>query len=125
MPYNILIFVSRKPSLSHSEFKNLYETSHIPLLQFFAGDLFPKRHKRHYPQFGVDGQPSMLLGDKASFDFDAIAEVSFDDEAAYQAFINVLGSKEASEKLAADEDKFSERAKMKIVVIGDVQETKT
>jgi hypothetical protein len=125
MPYNILIFVSRKPGLSHLAFKNHYETSHIPLLQFFAGNLFPKRHTRHYLQFGAEDQPTVLRGDKASFDYDAVADVSFDDEAAYHAFINVLNNEEALDKLVADEDKFSDREKMKIVVIGDVQETKT
>jgi hypothetical protein len=123
MPYNILIFVGRKPGLSPSEFKDYYE-GHVRLLQFLAGGLFPKLHKRYYLQFGADTQPTVLRGDKASFDFDAIAEVSFDDEAAYHAFIDVLGSKEPTEKLTEDEDKFSDREKLKIVVIGDIQETK-
>ncbi|RFU34927.1 hypothetical protein B7463_g1415, partial [Scytalidium lignicola] len=125
MPYKILIFVSRKAGLSHSAFKNHYETSHIPLLQHFAGNLFPKHHKRYYLQFSADSQPTVLQGNKAFFDFDAVAEVSFNDEPGYKAFIDVLSTEEASKTLVEDEEKFSGREKIKIVVIGDIQETKT
>lgn len=126
MPYNILIFVRRIPGLSPSKFKDHYE-SHVRLLQHFSGDLFPKLHKRYYLNFSEDNHdshPTVLQGDKASFDFDAVAEVSFDNEAAYHAFIDVLSTEEATEKLTADEDSFSVREKLKIVVIGDIQETK-
>jgi hypothetical protein len=125
MPYNILIFITRKSSISHSDFKKHYETIHMPLLQFYGGEHFPKSHKRHYLQFSENDQPAVVQGDKAAFDFDAIAEVGFDDEAAFQAFLAVLAGEEASKTLRMDEDKFSDREKMKIVVVGDVQETKT
>jgi EthD domain len=125
MPYNILIFVTRRSSISHSDFKKHYETIHIPLLQFYGGEHFPKSHRRHYLQFSENDQPTVVQGDKAAFDFDTIAEVSFDDEAAFQAFLAVLTVEEASKTLRMDEDKFSDREKMKIVVVGDVQETKT
>jgi hypothetical protein len=125
MSYRILIFVSRKPGLSHSDFKTYYETSHLPLLRFFAGALFPKHHKRYYLNFDKDDKPEVLQGDKAVFDFDAIAEVSFDDKSHFQAFLESLRGEEAHKKLTQDEDKFSDRGKLKIVVVGDVQETKT
>jgi hypothetical protein len=126
MPYNILIFIVRKPGISHTEFKKQYETSHMPLLQFYGGQHFPNAHKRHYLQFN-DGNdaPTVVQGDKGFFDFDVIAESSYDDEAAFHAFVAMLKKEEASKVLRADEDKFSDREKMKIVVVGDVQETET
>jgi len=127
MPYNILIFITRKSTISHSEFKKHYETSHMPLLQFYGGEHFPKSHRRHYLQFGDsdNDQPTVIKGDKAIFDFDVIAEVTFDNEAAFQAFLAVLAKEEASKALTIDEDKFVNREKMRIVVVGDVQETIT
>jgi hypothetical protein len=125
MPYNILIFITRKPGISHLDFKKHYETSHMPLLQFYGGEHFPKSHRRHYLQFSENDQPTVVQGNKTAFDFDAIAEVSFDDEAAFQAFLAALKREEASKMLRMDEDKFSDRERMTIVVVGDVQETKT
>jgi hypothetical protein len=125
MPYNILIFITRKSGISHMDFKKHYEAIHMPLLQFYGGEHFPKSHRRHYLQFSENGQPTVVRGNKAAFDFDAIAEVTFDDEAAFQAFLAALAVEEASKALTMDEDKFSDREKMKIVVVGDVQETKT
>jgi EthD domain len=66
----------------------------------------------------------VLRGKNAFFDFDAVAKVAFDDEAAYQAFIESLGTEEATAKIAADEDKFSDAEGLRIVVIGDIEETK-
>jgi len=127
MPYTILIFITRKSNISHSDFKKHYETSHIPLLQFYGGENFPKSHKRHYLQFSDsdNGQPTVLHGDKAAFDFDVIAEVRFDDEAAYKAFLGALAGEEVTKTLKIDEDKFINREKMRIVVVGDVHETVT
>jgi len=123
MPYNILIFVGSKPGLSPSEFKDHYE-GHVRLLKFYAGDLFPKIHRRHYLRCGTDDQPTILRGDKAFFDFEAAAEIFFDNETAYQAFLDSLRTEEAREKIAADENKFSDREKLRMVVIGDIEETK-
>jgi len=125
MPYNVLIFVTRKSGISHSDFKKHYETSHMPLLQFYGGEHFPKSHRRHYLHFSENEQPTVVRGDKAAFGFDAIAEVSFDDEAAFHAFMAVLVKEEASKAIIMDENKFVDREKLTVVFVGDVQETRT
>jgi hypothetical protein len=125
MTYDILIFLARNPSMSHADFKNHYETIHVPLLQLYGGQLFPKSHRRHYLQFNENNEPTVVQGDSTFFTFDAITEASFDSEAAFRAFLAVLKVEEVSKTLIADEEKFSDRGKMKIVVIGDVQETRT
>jgi hypothetical protein len=124
MPYNILIFFTRKSGTSHLDFKKHYETIHMPLLQFYGGEHFPKSHRRHYLQFSND-QPTVIQGDKAAYSFDVIAEIGFDDEEAFQAFLASLKREDASRTLKMDEEKFLDREKMTIVVVGDVQETKT
>jgi hypothetical protein len=125
MPYNILIFVTRKSGVSHAGFKKHLETTHMPLLQLYGGENFPNSHKRHYLQFEENDEPTVVQGNKAAFDFDVISEVSFANEAAFQAFVAALRVEEASKTLRIDEEKFADLEKMKIVVAGDVEETKT
>ena len=123
MTFRILIFLTRKAGISHAEFKKHYESSHIPLLQQFGGEYFPKRHTRHYLQFN-DDQPVVLQGKDAGSGFDALAEVVFDDENGFKNFIQSLRKKLASATLIADEDKFSDRGKMIVVPIADTQGNK-
>lgn len=123
MPYNVLIFTTRKHGLSNAEFKDRYE-AHVRLLKFYSGELFPKRHRRHYLHSGVNEYPVVLRGNKAFFGFDAVAEVGFDDEAAHHAFIKSLSPEEVSAKVVADELGFSDQEKLAVVVVGNTQETK-
>jgi hypothetical protein len=125
MHYSILIFLTRISSISHADFQKHYETIHLPMLQRYGGRYFPKTHKRHYLQFSENDKPTVVQGNKTFFDFDVISEVSFDDERGFQAFLAALKGEETSKILRADEDKFSDREKMKIVVVGDVLESKT
>jgi hypothetical protein len=75
IPYNILIFMTRKSGISHMEFKNHYENTHMPLLQFYGGPYFPKHHSRHYLQFDKNDEPVLVLSNnKTGFDYDVIAE---------------------------------------------------
>jgi hypothetical protein len=125
MHYSILIFLTRIQTITHADFQKHYETIHLPMLQRYGGKYFPKSHKRHYLQFGENGNPTVVQGNMTFFDFDVISEVKFDNEQGFQSFLAVLKEEETSKILRADEDSFSDRAKMKIVVIGDVLETKT
>jgi len=124
MPYNILVFNPRKPDISHADFKQHLETIHMPLLQRYGGEHFPKHHKRHYLQFSAIDQPTILRGDNSVCNFDAISEVSFDDEAAFHAFMAALKIEEASKILREDEKKFCDCERLTVVVVGDVRETK-
>lgn len=123
MPYNILIFSTRKPGLSSAEFKDRYE-GHVRLLKFYAGGLFLKRYRQYYLHSGVDDHPVVLRGNKAFFDFGAVAEVSFDEEASHHTFIESLNTEEVSAKVVADELEFSDPEKLASVVVGSIQETK-
>ena len=61
----------------------------------------------------------MLVGSQADFDYDAIAELVFDDEAAFQTFFGVVSGKEAAERIARDEERFMVRERMRVVVVGE------
>ena len=132
MPYIILVFAYRKPGLSPADFKAHYENCHVPLLQSLAGDTFPNSHVRRYIQRSenkstsapeahsgnnVNTPAAVLVGTQADFEYDAFAELTFDDEAAFQAFFARVGQGKAAEKIAEDEEKFLDRGKMRVVVV--------
>lgn len=60
----------------------------------------------------------------AFFDFEAAAEICFDYEISYRAFIDFLRTEEAREKLIAEEDKFSDREILRMVVIENMAKTR-
>ncbi|KAI9372987.1 EthD domain-containing protein [Aspergillus egyptiacus] len=115
--FTVLIFVTRRGDLTPSEFRHHWENEHIPLLQRLAGQTFPVRHTRHYLQ-----QPAVpLVGDSADVTYDAFAVVQFASKAAFDEFVPVMSSPDVVE----DEDRFTDRGRMKAVVLEDVRETRT
>jgi hypothetical protein len=130
MTYSILIFASRKEGTHPAEFKNHYETSHVPLIKSLAGPLFPISHTRtylHRSKDEADNEPAypatVLVGSQADFQYDAFAELKFKDEAAFGAFYGCVTSSENAAKIAADEELFLNRGKMSVVVVGDCTST--
>ncbi|TVY85165.1 hypothetical protein LSUE1_G002348 [Lachnellula suecica] len=117
MPYTILLFVTRLTHLSHSEFKEHYETTHVPLLQRYGCKHFPKYHSRRYMQAAI------RQGDETGFDYDAITECSFENEAAFMAFAATLSTEEAAKAIKEDENKFVDIRKLKVVVVRHVKES--
>jgi uncharacterized protein (TIGR02118 family) len=121
MTYSILIFAFRKPGTTPAEFKAHYEGSHVPLVKSIAGPLFPISHIRTYlHRTDSDEYPaSVLVGGQADFQYDAFAELTFKDEAAFGAFFGTVSSPENAAKIAADEELFLDRSKMTVVLVGD------
>ncbi|KAL4944986.1 hypothetical protein BDV06DRAFT_219793 [Aspergillus oleicola] len=120
--FTIVVFVTRKSSLSPAEFRDHWEFKHIPLLRSLAGPSFPLNHTRHYLQHDENSPKypiSILVGDSADLTYDGFAVVSFANEAAFQEFVPVMTSPEVLE----DEERFTDRAKLKAVVLGDIRAT--
>ncbi|KAL5049299.1 hypothetical protein BDW71DRAFT_204562 [Aspergillus fruticulosus] len=115
--FTVLIFVTCRRDLTPSEFHNHWEYEHIPLLQRLAGQTFPVSHTRHYLQQPV----TPLVGDSADLTYDAFAVVQFASKAAFEEFVPVMSSPEVVE----DEDRFTDRGRMKAVVLEDVRYTRT
>lgn len=53
----------------------------------------------------------MLLGSQIDFDYDAFAELTFADVAAFQTFFGITQQPENAARIAADEDQFLDRSK--------------
>ncbi|CAI6340421.1 unnamed protein product [Periconia digitata] len=133
MTYSIVIFVTRKPTITPDEFKDYWENHHIPLLQSLTGDSFPRQHRRQYlarierKGFGgpanKDNPPLVLRGSPEDFDFDGIAELTWDDEDTFRKFYKAIYSTEAAAKLARDEEIFLDPGKLKTVVVHEAMST--
>ena len=135
MPVTALVFAWRKAGTTPAEFKSHYESCHVPLVQSITGSHFPKSHTRLYIQRSeVDASTissdavenanypaAVMIGTQADFDYDAFAELVFEDQTHFQTFMGLVGAKEAAEKIKADEEKFLDRGKMKVVMVDDVK----
>jgi EthD domain len=98
-------------------------------VQSIAGPLFPISHTRRYlarTEGSSQGRSdkstysaAVLLGSQADFDYDAIAELVFLDQGAFQAFFARVSEPANAQKLAEDEDLFLDRSRMTAVALGD------
>lgn len=135
MTVKALIYAYRKPGLSPEDFKKHYE-AHVELVKSLTGLDFPISHKRTYVarntvDISPDGASSrnqktpavLIAGQQTDFDFDAYAELTFTDQNSFSAFAAKVQSPELAEQIAADEEKFLDRSKLGIAMLGDVTET--
>lgn len=124
MVYRLIVFATRKPSITHEQFKTRYE-NHIRLVEEICGDAMPLEHNRWYPKHeGPDDKPVLLAGEFEEMFYDAIVQIVFEDEAAYERFYGALSTEEAKKRIEGDEDGFWDRGRMKVVVVGDVGESR-
>ncbi|KAJ4304935.1 hypothetical protein N0V90_000463 [Kalmusia sp. IMI 367209] len=133
MTYITMLFLTRKPTLTPEQFKAYYETKHIPYIKSLSGHLSPLRHRRWYlAHAGSEGSadptipnypPLVLRGTSEEFDYDCIAEISWEDANTFQEFSKLLMDEEIAAKLAVDEEQFLVREKLRAVAIGEVIET--
>lgn len=135
MTLKVFIYAYRKLGLSIEDFKKHYE-AHVGLVKSLSGEDFPLSHKRTYiarskvetPLEGASTRnattpATVIVGQQSDFDFDAYAELTFADQAAFEAFGKKVYAPEAAAQIAADEEQFFDRSKLGIVMLGDVIET--
>ena len=133
MPYVVLVFVTRNPTLTSEEFRDHWENTHIPLMKSLTGRLFPLLHTRRYlartDRLGYGGPanrdrpPLVLRGSIDNFDYDATAELTFESEDAFRRFYRALYEPETAAILSRDEELFLDTGKIITVVVGDTQST--
>jgi|SRR5579871_2617906 len=120
MHYAVLIFCTRKAGLSTEEFKDYYENKHIPLVKSLTGDQFPKSNTRYYITSREVAQPVFILGQPSDLPWDSVTALSFANEEHFNKCMAIYQDEETQKIFASDEEKFLDRASMKIVILGDV-----
>jgi hypothetical protein len=135
MSVKVFIYAYRKTGISLEDFRTHYE-AHVELIKRLTGEVFPLSHKRSYVarntvEVAAEGASdrnaltpaTVIVGQQSDFDFDAYAELTFADQAAFQAFGAKVYAPDAAAQIAADEEKFLDKSKLGIVMLGEVIET--
>jgi hypothetical protein len=111
--FTVLIFGFRNPSMNHTEYKNHYETIHIPLAKSYARTTWPLSHTRHY--FDRNG-PFGAASPKV--DWDSMAVLTFGNASHAGAFQAALGTDAAHNAILTDEHIFMRPDSPQQVIIG-------
>ncbi|KAK3202101.1 hypothetical protein GRF29_161g156383 [Pseudopithomyces chartarum] len=126
MPFKLLLFITRKPTVSPAEFKDHWDNKHVALLKSIAGDKFPLTHTRNCISRTEDNgtwPANVIVGTQEDFSYDGIAELVFENEAAFKTFFAIISESEAAARIAADEEVFAVREKFKAIVLGETSVT--
>jgi hypothetical protein len=129
----LLLFLTRDSALSLEEFQHHYEHTHIPLAYSMLSDVWPTTFHRRYlarinrKGFGGPANPDRpaltLRGQANEMDCDCIAEMNFPTEKAFRQFYKKLYEKEIAAVLAEDENRFLEKGKVRVIVVGETWST--
>lgn len=116
----VFILTVRNPKLTYAKFRDHYENTHVPILRKGLGDTFPYRNTRHYiKEDGADGLAAIfVMGNPKDVPFDAITVLEFQDEAARTACMMRAGDEAFQKVLAEDEEKFLDRNKCQMILVG-------
>ncbi|KIX10706.1 uncharacterized protein Z518_01790 [Rhinocladiella mackenziei CBS 650.93] len=127
MTCRVLILVYRKPGMTPEDFKRHYETVHIPLVREIAGPTFPLSHVRRYIRRTKqpDGTYSaaLLSGVQGDFGFDAVSELTYEDEVAFRESFAAMNAPEAAKRISEDCAMFMDQSKAPVVLLEDCVET--
>lgn len=137
MSYKVLYLAYRKPGTTPAHFRAHYE-NHMTKIQEMTGQHFPLSHVRRYihrtsstdpAKSGTDealeripSYPATVLsGTQADFGYDALVEMTFENEEAFKTFYGVLMEPENAKWVAEDEETFLDRKKQPpVAMLGDV-----
>ena len=108
-----MVLLKRRPGITVEQFREHYETNHVPLGERFIGHLLVE-FSRHYPgtmaDFTSDDWTTGRMGDEdAGCAYDAISVYQFRDEAAILEMTEILKRPEVSQALSEDENRFLDR----------------
>ncbi|XXH03209.1 hypothetical protein Hte_009606 [Hypoxylon texense] len=122
MTFQVLVVGSRLPGVSPARFKHHYE-KHMSHIQKIAGAHFPLSHTRRYIQRTDGDSATVLVGSQADFDYDVLVEMVFESEEAWKSFCDTLRTEENAKWIEQDENTFWDRARAKVVVLGETELT--
>lgn len=103
----LIAMIKRKSGLSRQEFVDYYEGTHVPFVARQSGSFFVD-YKRNYI--------CEELGGAGTETFDVVTEVWLEDRAALDGLIAMMTASPWAKELAEDEDRFVDRASMRMFV---------
>jgi hypothetical protein len=109
--YKILIFLKRRPGLSLAEFRDYYETQHMPLCMKYMSGV--QRYFRRY----VELLPDPTTGEPRELDFDVITELWFDDRKTSEMVLKYGTRSQLPDEVIADEERVFDRSKTRYAAV--------
>ena len=109
--YKVLLFMKRRPGMSVEDFRDYYETTHVPLVT--RGVTGIDRYVRRYivplthAETGVWDDPP----------YDVITELWIKDEAAFRALTEVMATATMPSHIIEDEEKLFDRSSFRIATV--------
>jgi hypothetical protein len=120
MPYTIAAFVTRKPTLSPTDFQVAYE-NHVPFLRNTVGPGAPETFTRQYvrrAKADPEGlKPVSFTDSPEVFNHDLIAYMIFRDEEHAQIFQQAYG--ENKQAIGAKVAEFAELSQFQVIAFQD------
>lgn len=107
----ILCFMNRKPGLSMEEFRDYYETRHVPLCSPYMSGI--ARYVRRY----LEPQPHAESGTCEELPYDVITEMWFDDEETCKGTLHYITTTVMPDEIVEDEARFFHRPTMRIATV--------
>ncbi|KAF9740748.1 hypothetical protein PMIN06_003206 [Paraphaeosphaeria minitans] len=109
--YCIVAFLAKIPSITLEEFRDYYETKHIPLVKRHltaAGVPLPLVYSRRF----IDSKTPTVSASGVNVGFDCVTELQFSSKEDFEKFwVAPLMTGEGSTKVGEDEAKFIDREK--------------
>lgn len=114
MTVQVVLCLTRKPGLTHEQFREHYENNHAPLAARHMGHVV-KDYYRYYPQVRLPSIDEAAAGiTQAERLYDAITVLTFETQADSEEFFRIALSPGIGELFAEDEEKFLDRPKLVI-----------
>lgn len=113
----LLLFLKRRPGMSHADFRTYYETRHVPLcLKYMGGAL---RYIRRYVE-SPDGNADALAD---TLGFDVITELWFDSAATARLVAGMMQSGTLPAEVIEDEEQLFDRPKTRLSLLCEAETT--
>lgn len=114
MPVQVVLCITRRPDITHEQFREHYENSHAPLAMSHMGHLV-QDYKRYYAHSRLPTIDEAANGiTVAERTYDAITVLTFANTADREEFFRIAMSPGIGEQFAEDEAKFMDRPKLVI-----------
>jgi len=114
MTVQVVLCLTRRPDITHEEFRAYYENSHAPLAMKHMGHLV-QDYMRYYPQCRLPTIEEAASGiTQAKRTYDAITVLTFASNEDREEFFRIAMAPGVGELFAEDEAKFMDRPKLVI-----------
>ncbi len=113
-PITALLFCYRLPSLNPAQFRTYIEETHVPLVRSLLRSNHPLTHTRYY----TNKDSGFMVGSASFEDADLIAVLTFESAEAMAQSMAARRADGTRERIEADEDRFMDRGRVKVVVMG-------